>query len=50
MSGDLLLEMQQGTTHAHICYIYRLFSVHSQSMLVVHLQPLVRALLSLFLL
>ena len=33
MSEDLLLEMQnwKGTTHAHISYIYRLFSVHSQS-------------------
>ena len=31
MSGDLLPETQQGTTHAHISYIYRLFSVHSQS-------------------
>ena len=31
MSGDLVLEMQQETTHAHISDIYRLFSVHSQS-------------------
>ena len=31
VSGDLVLEMQQETTHAHISDIYRLFSVHSQS-------------------
>ena len=31
ISGDLVLEMTQKTTHAHISFIYRLFSVHSQS-------------------
>ena len=31
MSGNLVLEMQQETTHAPISYIYDLFNVHSQS-------------------
>jgi len=32
MFGDSLLEMQQGSNHVHVKWLYRFFSVHSQSM------------------